>query len=288
MPYIASRNLSVNQEVDNILTVDKLENIYQFFDDALPVFEVQILNKEKVRVLRQIPDKELRKALEKQYKKLDIAIMFNDLATVKKIYALKTPVKRSSEYSFAYAVKTGNLNLVKFIFEQGEIDIESYYTKECLEIAAEEGFLDIVKYLIKIGLNPCDRQFYPLIWARKKGYEDIISFLEKDIKKRLGKLPDIKDPYEEILAKKQIETVNTETPVPVEEIEKPNGRGAIVSKIKPLPKSKKEVKKKVLSLEELKKRSKRILTSTKSNDKVKSEKKTKTPKKVVQKERKTK
>lgn len=286
MPYyLAHTNINIGTEIENPVIVQKLEYVYNYEQEGLPVYEVQLLGKiEKVssvngcfavkglvRILKQISDKELRKALEKQYKKLDIAIMFNDLSSVKKIYNLKTPVKRSSDYSFAYAVKTGNLNIVKYIFEQGEIDLESYYTKECLEIAVEEGYLDIVKYLIKIGLNPCDRQFYPLIWARKKGYEEIISFLEKDIKKRLGKLPEIQDPYEILIEKKKIELVSEK--VKEEFIEKPTGRGVIETKIKKSNKPKSEKKKKILSLEELKKKSKLLLTNNKTLSKVKSDKK---------------
>lgn len=270
--YLAHASSTIGMEIENPVIVQKLEYVYNYEQEGLPVYEVQLLGKIEplssvtgcfvvkgsVRILKQVIDKELKKALEKQYKKLDIAIMFNDLAGVKKIYNLKTPVKRSSEYSFAYAVKTGNLSIVKYIFEQGEIDLESYYTKECLEIASELGYFDIVKYLVKIGLNPCDRQFYPLIWARKLGYTDIITFLEKDIKKRLGKLPDIKDPYEVLMEKKQVEVIPIEK---VEEInEKPSGRGVIETKIK--KPSKTEKKKKSLSLDELKKKSKFLLSKT--------------------------
>lgn len=280
--YLAHTNINIGAEIENPVIVQKLEYAYNYEQEGLPVYEVQLLGKiEKlsfvdgcyavkglIRIIKQVPEKELRKALEKQYKKLDIAIMFNDLASIKKIYALKTPVKRSSDYSFAYAVKTGNLNIVKYIFEQGEIDLKSYYTKECLEIAAEEGYLDIVKYLIKVGLNSCDRQFYPLIWARKKGYEEIVLFLEKDIKKRLGKLPEIKDPYETLMEKNKVTNVSEK----IEEIEEaPTGRGVIETKVKKAskPKSNKKIKKKILTLEELKKKSKLILTNNKNENKVK-------------------
>lgn len=261
--YLAGNNIKVGSEVEGT-PVAKLSDVYSLVDEGLPVYEVT-KGEKGFRVLKEVSEKELKKALSETYKRLDIAIFFNQLAEVKKIYALKTPVKRSSEYSLCYAVKTGNLNIVKAVFESGELDLESYYVREALEVACELGLFDIVKYLIKGGLNPCSHQFYPLIWARKSGNQELIDFLEKDIKKRLGELPEIKDPYELLLEKKANEKPVLQT-IEEEPDEKPNGRGSVKVKLADKPKKvKKEEKpkKEIKSLEELKAMSAKLLKEKK-------------------------
>ena len=264
--YIAGDDITVGTEISGS-PVQKLEDVYNLTTEGLPVYEV-VKSDKKYRVVSQVSEIEIRKAIEKKYKRLDIAIFFNSLADVKKVYALKTPVKRSSEYSLCYAVRSGNLNIVKAVFESGEIDIEDYYVKESLEVACELGHIDIVKYLLKNGLNPCDRNFYPLIWARKAGNQELIDILEKDIKKRLGSLPEIKDPYEVLLEKQKSDIQNQKVDIETETVDieekKASGRGSVKAK---LPKAQKKLKepkpekpkKAIKSLAELKAMSAKLL-----------------------------
>lgn len=270
MSYCSLSNVKISDEIENIQLYNNIEDAYEPFTNNNVYNVEKIYGSEKYRVINEVSNKELKKALEKKYKKLDVAIMFNDLAGVKKIYALKTPVKRSSDYSFAYAVSSKNLNIVKFIFEQGEIDINSYYTKECLIIASEIGALDIVKYLVKIGLNPCDFQYYPIIWAKKFGHDEIVQFLEKDIKKKLGKVPEFIDPYEEIIKKR--ESIGETPKVDIEDTK-------VDIEVKQKP------KKQIKSMDELKQKSSKLLKNKTKTDKdkkpKKQEKKKENPKKVL-------
>lgn len=255
--YIAGSNITVGSEITGNPVKD-LSCVYDRVEEGLPVYEVT-KSQNGYRVLKEITQKEIKKAIEKKYKRLDIAIFFKSLADVKKVYELKTPLKRSSEYSLCYAVRSGNLNIVKAVMESGELDLSEYYNKEALEVACELGYIDIVKYLLKSGLNPCDRQFYPLIWARKAGNQELIDILEKDIKKRLGSVPEIKDPYEELLEKRKSDIQNQKSDIepekPVVE-EKASGRGSVKAK---LPKTPKKPKKEVKSLAELKALSAKLL-----------------------------
>ena len=284
--FLAGKDLKINSEVEGT-PVSKLADIYTYADEGLSAYEV-VKSEKLLRVIKEIPAKELKKALSEKYKRLDIAIFFNDLAEVKKTFALKTPVKRTSEYSLCYAVKSGNLNIVKAVFESGELDLTSYYVQEALEVASEYGYIDIVKYLIKNGLNPCDRQYYPLIWARKAGNQELVELLEKDIIKRLGKLPEIKDPYETWLANRkvdiQVEKVDIEENEPEIKETKLSGRGSVKAKLAKAPKKEKP-KKEVKSLEELKKASAKLLKDKpkveKSKEKKVSKSKEKPEKKKV-------
>ena len=268
--YIAKSDISVGQEID-CQPVDKLSDVYDLEQEGLPVFELT-KSENGYRVMKQVSEKELKKAIEKKFKRLDIAIFFNSLADVKKIYALKTPVKRSSEYSLCYACRVGNLGIVKALCESGEIDLDSYYNKEALEVAAENNQIEIVKYLLKFGFSSCDNSFYPLIIARKNENKELIDILEKDIKKKLGNLPDIKDPYEVMLENRaKSEPVIIENKLEINEIEenKSTGRGIVKAKLPKKEKPKKEIK----SLEELKAKSAKLL-------KEKPVKKVEKPKKI--------
>lgn len=263
--YIAGSNIAVGSEITGNPVKD-LSCVYDRVEEGLPVYEVT-KSQNGYRVLKEITQKEIKKAIEKKYKRLDIAIFFKSLADVKKVYELKTPLKRSSEYSLCYAVRSGNLNIVKAVMESGELDLSEYYNKEALEVACELGYIDIVKYLLKSGLNPCDRQFYPLIWARKAGNQELIDILEKDIKKRLGSVPEIKDPYEELLEKRKSDIQNQKSDIELEKPvveEKASGRGSVKAKLPKAPKKPKEPKpekpkKEVKSLAELKALSAKLL-----------------------------
>lgn len=264
--YIAGSNITVGSEITGNPVKD-LSCVYDRVEEGLPVYEVT-KSQNGYRVLKEITQKEIKKAIEKKYKRLDIAIFFKSLADVKKVYELKTPLKRSSEYSLCYAVRSGNLNIVKAVMESGELDLSEYYNKEALEVACELGYIDIVKYLLKSGLNPCDRQFYPLIWARKAGNQELIDILEKDIKKRLGSVPEIKDPYEELLEKRKLDIQTQKVDIEPEKVdiqeEKVSGRGSVKAKLPKAPKKPKEPKpvkpkKEVKSLAELKALSAKLL-----------------------------
>ena len=277
--YIAQSDINIGQEIQ-CNPVEKLSDVYDLSEEGLPVYELT-KSENGFRVIKQVSEKEIKKAIEKKFKRLDIAIFFNSLADVKKIYALKTPLKRSSDYSLCYACRVGNLNIVKVIMESGEIDMDSYYTKEALEVAVEYNYIDIVKYLLKAGLNPCDHSFYSLIIARKNNYNEIIDVLEKEIKKKLGKLPDIKDPYDIMMenrAKQEVQVQNIEVLPEVEE-NKSSGRGIVQAKLPKKEKPKKEIK----SLEELKAKSALLLKdkTSKTVKKDKPKKENKKPKKEI-------
>lgn len=284
--YIVGNDIKVGSEVTGSL-IKELSCVYDYTEEGLPVYEVT-KSQSGYRVVKEITQKEIKKAIEKKYKRLDIAIFFKSLADVKKVYELKTPVKRSSDYSLCYAVRSGSLPIVKAVMESGEIDLNDYYNKEALEVACELGYIDIVKYLLKSGLNPCDRQFYPLIWARKAGNRELVDILEKDIKKRLGELPEIKDPYE-VMLENRAKTEAEKKPVEVkEEIkeEKPKGRGSVKVKLADKPKKikKEEPKKQIKSLAELKAMSAKLLKDKESKEKTpkrKEKKKSEPEKKKV-------
>ena len=283
--FIAGTDITVGSEITGS-PVSELSSVYDYTEEGLPVFEV-VKSQNGYRVIKEISQKEIKKAIEKKYKRLDIAIFFKSVADVKKVYELKSPAKRSSDYSLCYAVRSGNLNIVKLIMESGEIDLNDYYTKEALELACEYSYIDIVKYLLKSGLNPCDRQFYPLIWARKSGNQELVDILEKDIKKRLGELPEIKDPYEVLLEKRKNETPvqKSETEETIDKELKPTGRGSVKAKLeKPAKKTKKEEKPKktVKSLAELKAMTAKLKDKEKKVVKEKVKKKEK-PKKTEKK-----
>lgn len=55
-----------------------------------------------------------------------------------------------------YAVKRSDLELIKYLVEEIKVDLNhrEYQNRTALYLAAFEGYLDIVDYLIKKGANP--------------------------------------------------------------------------------------------------------------------------------------
>ena len=124
--YIAGKDITVGSEVTGS-PVKELSSVYDATEEGLPVYEVS-KSQNGYRVLKELSQKEIKKGIEKKYKRLDIAIFFKSLSEVKKIFELKTPVRRSSEYSLCYAVRSGSLPIVKAVMESGEIDLNDYYS----------------------------------------------------------------------------------------------------------------------------------------------------------------
>lgn len=78
------------------------------------------------------------------------------------------------EECLKYACKSGNLNLVKYLIEQKEVDVNEDNTLS-LCYACKYNYIEIVKYLIEKNANIDDS--YAMINACLHGYDDIVQLL---------------------------------------------------------------------------------------------------------------
>ena len=83
------------------------------------------------------------------------------------------------------AAEKGNLEVVKFLVEEG-VDVHTY--DDCaLCGAAEKGHLEVVKFLVAKGADVHARDNYALRWAADKGHLEIVKFLKSVLSERQEK-----------------------------------------------------------------------------------------------------
>jgi glutaminase len=87
-----------------------------------------------------------------------------------------------------FAAYDGDLLLIQTLHILGwKVDAYDYDGRTALGIAASEGHLDVVKYLVSHGANPLHRDIRnndAISDARREGREDVIEYLEKVLNKR--------------------------------------------------------------------------------------------------------
>jgi glutaminase len=87
-----------------------------------------------------------------------------------------------------FAAYDGDLLLIQTLHILGwKVNAYDYDGRTALGIAASEGHLDVVKYLVSHGANPLHRDIRnndAISDARREGREDVIEYLEKVLNKR--------------------------------------------------------------------------------------------------------
>jgi uncharacterized protein len=81
------------------------------------------------------------------------------------------------------AAREGRLEFVQYLLDQGaSINASEGGGNTALFWAAYEGHLDLVKFLVERGADPtlkCDRCLTPAAIARKRGHDEVRSYLEQ-------------------------------------------------------------------------------------------------------------
>ncbi|HFU7058131.1 ankyrin repeat domain-containing protein [Bacillus thuringiensis] len=117
------------------------------------------------------------------------AIKIGDINKVKQLIGNDTKLintKTSFGTWLHIAAKKGNLDIVKFLVQEG-IDIDARggtFDSSALNLAAGSGYLDIVKHLVKAGaeLDVSLAKRNPLFGAIYGGHKNVVEFLvEKGI-----------------------------------------------------------------------------------------------------------
>lgn len=87
-----------------------------------------------------------------------------------------------------FAAYDGDLLLIQTLHILGwKVNAYDYDGRTALGIAASEGHLDVVKYLVSHGANPLHRDIRnndAISDARREGREEVIEYLEKVLNKR--------------------------------------------------------------------------------------------------------
>ncbi len=83
-------------------------------------------------------------------------------------------VHTENDEALIYAVQENKLEIVKYLVEVGKMDIHNGYM---VYIAASNGYLDILKYLVKKGANFRYEDEAPLIRAAAYGHNEIVEYL---------------------------------------------------------------------------------------------------------------
>jgi glutaminase len=87
-----------------------------------------------------------------------------------------------------FAAYEGDLLLIQTLHILGwKVNAYDYDGRTALGIAASEGHLDVVKYLVSHGANPLHRDIRnndAISDARREGREEVIEYLEKVLNKR--------------------------------------------------------------------------------------------------------
>jgi ankyrin repeat protein len=82
----------------------------------------------------------------------------------------------TSEELLIKAAKQGNLEVIKFLIENGaNINI---YDDLAFRVAAKNGHFEIIKFLVEKGANIHAVDDYPLRWAAKNGHTKVVNYLK--------------------------------------------------------------------------------------------------------------
>ncbi|MEK6832535.1 MAG: ankyrin repeat domain-containing protein [Nanoarchaeota archaeon] len=111
-------------------------------------------------------------------KTLDYALEYKDEYLIKRVITIDA---KPSKISLIPAVQTGNMDIIKTIaevYKQHNIPIEQETLNNSLQIAIKINSIDIVKYIISLGVIPDE---YNLGKAKEIGNKTIIDLVEKAI-----------------------------------------------------------------------------------------------------------
>lgn len=103
------------------------------------------------------------------------AIEAKDVLAVEKSIGDGANIHAKDEAALRLAARNGHIDIVKFLVAQGA-DIHAD-DDDALRVAAEFGQLDIVRYLVDQGADVHARDDFALRWAASKGHLDIVKFL---------------------------------------------------------------------------------------------------------------
>jgi ankyrin repeat protein len=90
-------------------------------------------------------------------------------------YALSTPDTYDIESALVYSIASGHLELVKYIVSLG-VDIRAH-KNNAVRIACASGCLDVVQYLISVGADALSADTCALVSACDNGHLEIVKYL---------------------------------------------------------------------------------------------------------------
>jgi len=79
-----------------------------------------------------------------------------------------------------YVAEEGYLDIVKYLVSKAGANIHSHNDK-ALRYAASKGHLDVVKYLVEAGANIHADDEGALRWAANNGYLDVVKYLVEGV-----------------------------------------------------------------------------------------------------------
>ena len=148
-------------------TITNLEEAIQFNVD------INLIKKILENIKHELNNKDYEKILE-------LAYNYNNYNIIN--FILSNPTYNNllnKTILFLYAVKTNNISAIKDLLQQG-VD-PSINNNTAIQIAAEKGYIEIIKLLLKDKrINPSDQRNDILQTIVKYGYTEIVKLLLKD------------------------------------------------------------------------------------------------------------